>query len=76
MQPFYAGCSFEYGNVFEKRDDIKTEKGIAAGSFFLGMDTIIGPIYAGYGLAEGGRGNYYLFLGQSFDHWRVGVGGR
>ncbi len=76
MQPFYAGCSFEYGNVFEKRDDIKFDSGIAAGSFFLGFDTIIGPIYAGYGLAEGGRSNYYLFLGQSFDHWRVGVGGR
>jgi len=76
MQPFYAGCSFEYGNVFDKRDDIKFESGIASGSLFLGLDTIIGPLYVGYGLSEGGRGNYYLFLGQSFDHWRVGVGGR
>jgi len=75
MQPLYMGCSFEYGNVFERRAEIDIEAGIAAGSVFIGLDTIIGPIYAAYGIAEGGRNNYYLFLGQSFNHWRAGMGG-
>ncbi|MDZ7860659.1 MAG: patatin-like phospholipase family protein [Candidatus Krumholzibacteriota bacterium] len=76
MQPLYAGFSLEYGNVFDKRDDIKFDRGIASGSAFLGINTIIGSVYAAYGVAEGGRSNYYLFLGQSFNHWRVGIGGR
>ncbi|MBD3179748.1 MAG: BamA/TamA family outer membrane protein [Candidatus Latescibacteria bacterium] len=76
MQPFYAGCSIEYGNVFEKRDEISYDAGVLSGSLFLGIDTFIGPVYAAYGLSEGGRSNYYLFLGQSFNHWRAGLGER
>jgi len=75
-QPLYAGFSLEYGNVFDKRDNIKLGGGIASGSAFLGINTLIGSVYAAYGIAEGGRSNYYLFLGQSFNHWRVGIGGR
>jgi NTE family protein len=65
-----GGLSFEYGNVFQERDDMEFENGIAAGSIFLGIDTLIGPIYLAYGRAEGGRGNFYFVLGQSFNHRR------
>jgi NTE family protein len=60
----YAGMSAEFGNVFEERSDIRFENGVAAGSLFLGLDTLIGPIYLAYGRAEGDRDNYYLFLGK------------
>ncbi len=72
MAPIYAGLSVEYGNVYENRDDIKWESGIAAGSGFLGLDTLIGPIYVAYGFAEGGRRNFYLLLGQPLGLHRTG----
>ncbi len=62
----YAGLSVEYGNVFQERDSMKFDNGIAAGSVFLGLDTLIGPIYLAYGRAEHGRDNFYLFLGKSY----------
>ena len=33
------------------------------GSAFIGLDTYIGPLYLAAGLAEGGRTNFYLFIG-------------
>ena len=49
--------------MFEQRDEINYGRGIAAGSIFLGMDTIIGPVYEGHGVDEGGQDNYLLLLG-------------
>jgi NTE family protein len=60
----YAGLSLEYGNVFQERADIAFEKGKVAGSAFLGLDTLVGPLYLAYGVAERGRANFYLFLGK------------
>ncbi len=60
----YAGASLEYGNVFQTREEIAFDNGRAAGSAFLGLDTLIGPIYFAYGLAERGRENFYFFLGK------------
>jgi NTE family protein len=68
LLPAYLGLSVEYGNVFERRSDIDFDSGIAAGSVFFGVDTFIGPIYLAWGFAEGGRSNYYLFLGQPPTH--------
>lgn len=66
--PVYAGFTLEYGNVFEDRNDISlsTDDALAAGSLFLGMDTILGPVYFSYGHAEGGENSVYLFLGRIF----------
>jgi NTE family protein len=41
------------------------DNGIAAGSVFLGLDTLIGPVYLAYGRAERNRENFYLFLGKA-----------
>lgn len=66
--PIFGGLSLEYGNVYEDRDDISLspDDALLAGSAFLGMDTILGPIYVGYGHAEGGRNALYLLLGRLF----------
>jgi NTE family protein len=73
LLPAYLGASVEYGNVFEKRSEIAFDRGIAAGSAFFAVDTLIGPIYLGYGFAEGGRRNYYLSLGLPPSHQRSGL---
>ena len=59
-----AGASLEYGNVWENRSDIDIGDGLLAGSLFLGADTAIGPVYLGYGLAEGGNSSFYLNVGS------------
>ncbi len=66
--PAYAGFSLEYGNVFEERDDISLspDDALLAGSAFLGVDTVLGPIYLAYGHAEQGNQSVYLYLGRLF----------
>ena len=39
---------------------------LAAGSLFLGVDSLFGSVYLGVGQAEGGKSSLYLYLGQIF----------
>jgi len=63
----WAGASIEYGNVWENRDDIDIGDGFLAGSLFVGAQTILGPLFFGYGYAEGGASSFYLYLGPVRD---------
>ena len=63
--PAYVGGTLEYGNVAADRDDIFDE-GILNGSIYLGYQSPIGPLYLGYGWAEGGRKLFFLKLGTVF----------
>ena len=62
----YVGASVEIGNVWQKRDDIRFNNTLSAGSVFVVFDTMLGPLYLAYGAAEGDRRSAYLFLGQTF----------
>jgi NTE family protein len=62
---WYLGGSLEYGGVWEDRDDL-FQDGFAAGSLFAGADTPIGPLYIGWGLAEGGNNSVFFSLGKAF----------
>lgn len=66
----YAGASFELGNVWRDRDDIGFDDLRFGGSLFLGADTILGPVYVGYGIGDGGNEAFYLFLGRP---WLAGL---
>ena len=61
--PLYLGASIEAGNVWQSRSDISFGSALVNGSIFAGLDTMIGPVYLAAGLAEGGKSNYYLFIG-------------
>lgn len=65
FQSMYAGLTGEFGNVFQSRSAIKPSDGIAAGSVFVGFDTLIGPLCIAYGRTQWGRGSFYLTLGRS-----------
>jgi NTE family protein len=64
--PLYLGASVEAGNVWNRREDIRTESLIWAGSVFVGTRTFLGPIYLAYGQAQRDHSSLYLFLGQRF----------
>lgn len=64
--PAFAGFSVELGNVWESRSDINAADSILGGSFWAGVSTPVGPVYFGYGRAEGGEDAFYVSLGRIF----------
>ncbi|NBU25112.1 MAG: hypothetical protein EBS39_05760, partial [Gammaproteobacteria bacterium] len=64
--PTYAGVSLEAGDVWARRSDMSLGEARTHGSVFLGMDTLLGPLYLGTGFGEGGENTFYLFLGRTF----------
>jgi NTE family protein len=64
--PAYAGLSLEAGNIWDRRSDISFGSSLTHGSVFVGLDTLLGPVYLGTGFGEGGENTFYLFLGRTF----------
>lgn len=63
FMPVYVGGSLEYGSI---GDDADLEEGKLAGSVFVGVNSVLGPVYVGGGVAEGGNGTGFMFLGRRF----------
>jgi NTE family protein len=61
--PLYLGGSLETGGFWNQRRDIGRNM-IGAGSIFIGIDTFLGPIFLGYGYAQGGQNAAYLTFGS------------
>jgi NTE family protein len=66
----YAGASLEAGNVWQDQSEIRWDQTRVAGALFVGADTILGPVYLGYGHADGGNNAVYLYLGRP---WLLGL---
>lgn len=64
--PVYFGGSLEYGGVWDRSADIAFGTSQVAGSIYIAVDSILGPVYLAYGQAEGGHRSYYLSLGGSW----------
>ena len=64
--PVYLGGSIELGNAWPDGESRTFDSLQAAGSLWVGADTLLGPIYIGGGIAEGGNRTLYLFLGDPF----------
>lgn len=65
--PLYLGGSLEQGGVWDKGEDISMESSFTAGSVYVGVESFLGPIFLGYGMAEGGNNMFYLQLGTTFE---------
>ena len=65
--PTYVGVSLEAGNVYDKLGDISWASTRKDASIFLGIDTLLGPVYLATGYEEHGREAFYLFLGRTFQ---------
>ena len=63
---FYVGLSAEAGNIWPSTSEADLGDLRPAGAVFAGLDTLFGPLYLGYGRADGGEDSFYLFLGRPF----------
>jgi NTE family protein len=64
----YAGAIAQAGNVWADMSDARASDLVTSGTLFCGVDTRLSPLYLGYGYAEGGKSQVYVFLGNPF--WR------
>jgi NTE family protein len=63
----YLGASLEAGNAWQSRSGARYGDLRKAGSIFVGLDSIIGPMYFALGKTFGGDTAVYLFLGRPTD---------
>ncbi len=61
----YLGVTLETGGAWLPDDSMTFDSLRAAGSVFVAMDSFVGPLYAAWGHAEGGRDRFYIVLGRS-----------
>jgi NTE family protein len=64
--PTYLGASLEAGNVWQSRSAASFGNTHKDASVFLGMDTLLGPLYIATGFDQHGAEAFYLFLGRTF----------
>jgi NTE family protein len=62
--PLYVGGSLEWGGYWARRSDVELGDMMLAGSAFVGVQSFLGPIFLGYGRAEGGADSFYLTFGS------------
>jgi NTE family protein len=62
--PLYVGGSLEWGGYWQRRSDVELGDMMLAGSAFVGVQSFLGPIFLGYGRAEGGTDSFYLTFGS------------
>jgi NTE family protein len=64
--PTYLGMSLEMGNVWQDRASASFGNTQKDASVFLGLDTLLGPVYVASGFDSHGHQAFYLFLGRTF----------
>lgn len=61
-----VGGTLEYGNAWERRQDISLGDGAFNASVYTGFDSWLGPMLFGYGWREQGDGVLFLEIGRPF----------
>jgi NTE family protein len=71
LLPAYVGGTLEYGGAAERSKDVYGE-GDLTGSFYLGYNSPIGPLYLGYGWNREQSGVVFLRLGSILGGQSIG----
>lgn len=61
-----VGGTLEYGNAWERREDMAFDDGILNASVYTGFDSWLGPMLFGMGWREDGDGVIFLEVGRPF----------
>lgn len=61
-----VGGTLEYGNAWERREDMAFDDGILNASVYTGFDSWLGPMLFGIGWREDGDGVLFLEVGRPF----------
>ena len=65
-QHVFLGLAGEAGQAWDQSEEPALEDLLVGGTAFVGVETLLGPLYAGYGLVEGGHETLYVLLGRTF----------
>jgi NTE family protein len=60
----YAGLSLEAGRLSDPLVPGSASGSLRSGAAFVAVDTPVGPVYVGYGRAQGGHSAAYFYLGR------------
>jgi NTE family protein len=60
----YVGGALQAGNAWTNDEQPELRDLIYSATLFFGVDTGFSPVYVGWGKAEGGTSEFYLFVGQ------------
>jgi len=62
----YAGLAIQAGNAWAQASEADFSDFKYSGTFFFGVDNRFSPVFIGYGLAEGGHEQVYVYVGYPF----------
>jgi NTE family protein len=65
-QGLYVGVDVDAANVWQSTSEVSVSDLLYGVTLLLGADTLVGPVFLGYGYAEGGHDRLYLTVGRSF----------
>jgi NTE family protein len=68
--PLYFGGSLEAGQNWLPGQPVRSRHLDIGGSLFLGADTLLGPVYLGYGRLSSGEGAAFLRIGSPIEDLR------
>ena len=60
----HVGVSLEAGNAWSEADGIGLDELKGGVSVFVGMETLLGPLFLAYGRVTTGSDTFYLFIGK------------
>ncbi len=59
----YLGGSLDAGNIWASNQHLSASGLQYGASLFLGLDTVLGPLYLGAGFSQSGKQSFFLYLG-------------
>lgn len=62
----YSGVSLEAGRIGNPLVPGNSEDWLKSASIFIATDSLLGPVYLGYGRAQDGNSSFYFYLGRPF----------
>jgi NTE family protein len=67
---WYVGASLEAGKAWQRTDGGNRGELHKAASLFMGLDSLVGPLYFAWGKTFGGDSAFYIFLGRPVNSYQ------